>query len=66
MNCQAMTNTTVANARVGLPSQSWARIGSCSPAARPKLGSSSDLNAIATAAEDSSSGRKYSTASAAR
>ena len=66
MNCQAMTNTTVAKARVGSPSQSWARNGRCRPAASPKFGSSSDLKAIAIAAEDSSSGRKYSTANAAR
>ena len=58
MNCQAITKTTVMNARVGLPSQSCARNGRCSPAASPKFGSSRDLKAIAIAADDISRGRK--------
>ena len=44
-------------------------LGQClipTPAPRPKLGSSSALKAMATAAEDNSSGTKYRTARSAR
>ena len=52
--------------QMGSPSQSWARIGRCSPAPRPKLGSSRALKVIAIAAELSSRGMKYSTANTSR
>ena len=62
MNCQDTTKITTPRARLAWPSQSWASNGMCSPAPRPKFGSSSALKVIAMAAELSSSGMKYSTA----
>src|SRR6476469_982791 len=65
-NCHAMTKTTTNRTRSEFPSQSWIRMGTWRPGPRPKFGSSSALKAMATAAEESRSGRKYRTARAAR
>ncbi len=66
MNCQDTTKMTTLKASTGSPSQSCTRMGICNPAPRPKFGSSSALNVIASAAELSSSGMKYSTDRIAR
>lgn len=58
MKHQEITNTVTTSARSGCPSQSWERKSRPVAEPSPKFGSSSDLNAIATAAEENSSGRK--------
>ena len=57
-NCQAIAKTTTNSTRSESPSQSWAEERQAEPAPAPKLGSRRALNAMATAAEDSSSGTK--------
>src|SRR3954469_6166743 len=62
MYCHDTTKTSTPRASFGSPSQSCLSQSSPKPAPSPKFGSSSALYVIEMAAEDSSSGMKYSTA----